>query len=392
MPTFPFPVLLAGGASSRLWPVSDHTRPKWDLRLFGPRTLLQEAWRRARAVAPARNVRIVAGRAHAARIRAALPGLPTENLLVEPEARDTAGALAYAAGEVLRRAPRGVILVLPGDHVIEPLERFAVCARTAARVAEREQALVTFGIEPRGPATCYGYVQRGEPLAPANDEAAAPRAYRVRSFKEKPDLATAEAYLRSGEYYWNGGIFAFPLPALLAEMDARLPAHAALARALAAARTRSAWGRIARAGYAGLPKTSIDFGILEHARNVATVAADFAWDDIGSWSAVGAHLPRHGADRNAAGPGVELDAVDARENVVVAPGMRVALVGVSGLAVVRDGARLLICRLDQDQRVKEIAQRAGAKAQASPASSPSRRPPRSRVSPKRKAGQSRGRR
>ena len=352
------PVILAGGASSRLWPVSDADRPKWDLRLFGPRTLLQEAWRRARSVAKASQCLVVAGSAHARRIRASLPELPRENLLVEPAARDTAGALAYAAGVLLRTHPRGVILVLPGDHVIDPLARFSVCARTAAEVAERDGALVTFGIVPRAPATCYGYVRRGAPLAAP--EKSAPHAYRVREFKEKPDAATAQAYVESGEYYWNGGIFAFPIAALLAEMETHLPEHAALAKELAGAGNRKSRERCLGARFPRLPKVSIDFGVMEHARNVATIAADFNWDDIGSWTAVGAHLELR--EENAAGPGVELLALDAQQNVVVAPGKQVALIGVSGLAVIQDGARLLVCRLDQDQRVKEVSQRAQAGA------------------------------
>lgn len=356
------PVILAGGASARLWPVSDTNRPKWDLRLFGQRTLLQEAWRRARAVARAPQCLVVAGSAHARRIRASLPELPRENLLVEPAARDTAGALAYAAGVLLRARPRGVLLVLPGDHVIEPLERFVRCARTAARVAEHEGALVTFGIQPRAPATCYGYVRRGAPLETAR--AGEPRAFRVRAFKEKPDAATAQAYLASGEYYWNGGIFAFPIAALLAELEAHLPEHAALAKALAVAGSRQARTRCLRARFPRLPKVSIDFGVMEHARNVATIAADFNWDDIGSWTAVGAHLERR--EENACGPAVDLRAIDSSKNVVVAPGKQVALIGVSGLAVVQDGQRLLVCRLDQDQRVKEVAQRAGTRRRQKP--------------------------
>lgn len=352
-----YPVILAGGASSRLWPASDQKRPKWDLHIFGECTLLQETWQRARAIAPAKQCLIVAGKAHATRIRASLNDLPKSNLLIEPEGRDTAGAVAYAAGRILQDAPDGVLLVLPGDHVISPLERFVRCARAAANVATREGALVTFGIVPRSPATGYGYVHRGDALEDPQAPPGEPVAFLVRAFKEKPDRATAEAYVNSAEYFWNGGIFAFPMPHLMQELEEHLPAHAAMALELAQCKGAAAkrWSASAAAHFPKLPKISIDFGIMEKARKVATVAADFEWDDIGSWTAVGDHLPK--AAGNAAGPGVKLEAIEAQGNVVIAPGRKVALIGVQGLAVVDDPAGLLICRLDQDQLVKQIAQK-----------------------------------
>lgn len=350
-----FPVIMAGGASSRLWPASDQQRPKWDLHLFGECTLLQEAWKRAVQVAPASRCLIVAGQDHADRIRTSIPDLPAANLLIEPEGRDTAGAVAYAAGRVLQEALDGVMLILPGDHVIAPLERFARCAHAAAQVAMREGALVTFGIVPRAASTAYGYVHRGEPLEAASPAPDEPLAFLVRSFKEKPDRATAERYLRSAEYFWNGGIFAFPIALLMQEFKTHLPGHVSMALALEKARTPSAWKACAAEHFPKLDKISIDFGIMEKARKVATIAADFEWDDIGSWTAVGDHLPKHTG--NAAGPGVTLETIEAQGNVVIAPGRRVALIGVQGLAVVDDPAGLLICRLDQDQLVKQISQK-----------------------------------
>ncbi|MCW8131414.1 MAG: mannose-1-phosphate guanylyltransferase [Planctomycetota bacterium] len=346
---------MAGGASSRLWPASDPLRPKWDLHLFGECTLLQAAWARARKVAPAPHCLVVAGRAHAERIRASLPDLPPQNLLIEPEGRDTSGAVAYAAGRVLQKGLDGVMLILPGDHVISPVERFARCALAAGHVAVREAALVTFGIVPRAPATAYGYVHRGDPLEPASKAKDEPLVFLVRSFKEKPDRATAERYVRSAEYFWNGGIFAFPMALLMQEMESHLPGHAAMALALSKARSAAAWKACAAEHFPKLEKISIDFGIMEKARKVATVAADFEWDDIGSWTAVGDHLPKQTG--NAAGPGVTLETIESQGNVVIAPGRRVALIGVQGIAVIDDPAGLLICRLDQDQLVKQVSQK-----------------------------------
>jgi mannose-1-phosphate guanylyltransferase len=360
-----FPVILAGGASSRLWPASDRQTPKWDLRLFSnpaegqkPFSLLEGAWQRARAVAAASDCFVVAGTAQAALIRASLPELPGENLLIEPEPRDTAGAVAYAAAGILRSVggradPSQVMFVLPGDHVISPLDRFAQCALSGARVAVESGALVTFGIVPRSPAVQYGYIQRGAEIKLAGDGG---KAFRVLKFREKPDRATAEAYVASGEYYWNGGIFLWQVPVLLAEFDRQLPDHARMARDLSGAGA-SRWDEASREYFAKLRKVSIDFGIMEGAQSVATVQGDFFWDDIGSWSAVAAHLPKE--DGNAVGPGTRVLQVDAHNNVVFAPGKRVSLIGVEGLAVVERDGEILICRLDRDQDVKKISEQAG---------------------------------
>lgn len=355
-----FPVILAGGASSRLWPASGPTRPKWDLPLFGGRTLLARAWERALAVAPAGQCFVVAGKEHRETIAKRLPDLPAENLLIEPMPRDTSGAVAFAAGHLLARDANAVMLVLPGDHLIEPVERFAVCARAAAKAAAQQGVLVTFGIVPRSPATCYGYVHRGEKLAIREAGEKAPPIFRVQSFKEKPDRATAEQYLKAGDYYWNGGIFAWTLKTLAGEFQQHLPGHAELAAALAAAPDAEARGKAARERFEALQKTSIDYGIMERAAKagkVATVAADFAWDDVGSWTAVAAQMPEQ--EGNRAMPCTRVEAVQAKNNVVLAPGRRVGLVGVEGLAVVDDGEGLLVCKLEKDQDVKQIAQRSG---------------------------------
>ncbi|MCY3020438.1 MAG: sugar phosphate nucleotidyltransferase [Planctomycetota bacterium] len=382
------PVIMAGGASSRLWPASDRQKPKWNLRLFGTRSLLEQAWQRARAVAPAADCYVVAGVAQAALARRSLRELPARNLLVEPLPRDTAGAIALAAGAISRRvaadiSPRStrrpqirtqttapvscsscsswfnpVMLVLPGDHIIQPLSRFKECVLAGARAAKEQDTLVTFGILPRRPATAYGYVQCGPEIRLAGAKRGAPRVYQALGFREKPDLRTARRYVASGHHYWNGGIFLWTLAALTAEFERQLPGHAAFIRALAACprggRGERALQATVRRAFPALRKISVDFGIMEHARRVATVAADFAWDDIGSWSAVAEHLDR--TTGNAIGPGTDVIAVGARSNVVLAPGKRVALVGVEGLAVVDSDGCILVCRLDRDQDVKKASE------------------------------------
>jgi mannose-1-phosphate guanylyltransferase len=376
-----FPVILAGGASSRLWPASGRDKPKWDLRLFGPKdrsgktqSMLEGAWERARAVAPASDCFVVSGGPQAELIRKCLPDLPAENLLVEPEPRDTSGAVAYAAGGILKKvksAPKSekhVMFVLPGDHIIQPVARFAQCAQAGARAAVELDSLVTFGIVPRKPATGYGYIHRGDGVSLAGAPAGSPAVYRVKEFREKPDAQTAQQYVASGEYFWNGGIFLWQLSTLMSEMQKQIPGHAEMASALAASANAAAWDSEARRCFPTLKKISIDFGIMEHARSVATVAADFDWDDIGSWGAVAEHL---GANvENAVEASTQLINIDARGNLVFAPGKRVALVGVEGLAVIEADGQILICRLDRDQDVKKVSESAGKMDKPSGRNSP----------------------
>ncbi len=366
-----FPVILAGGASSRLWPASNRERPKWDLRLFKApgaaqaQSLLEGAWERARSVAPAVQCIVCCGAEQAPLVRVSLPELPAENLLVEPMPRDTSGAVAFAAGAILKRlgtphtalSTGAQMFVLPGDHVISPVARFAECALAGARAAEQLDALTTFGIVPRDPSVAYGYVHRGEEVASHSSDANTPRVFRVKEFKEKPVLATAQRYVASGEYYWNGGIFIWKLSTLMKEFDRQLPGHAALARMLAQTGGAAEWDAAAREHFPALKKISIDFGIMEKAESVATVASDFNWDDIGSWSAVAPYMDKDAG--NAQGPETRILAVDSAKNLVFAPGKRVALVGVENLAVVVSGDDILICPLARDQDVKKVSEAAG---------------------------------
>jgi len=367
-----FPVILAGGASTRLWPASGREKPKWDLRLFGSadstgkaNNLLESAWERAQAVAAPADCYVVTGVAQARLVQASLPELPRENLLVEPEPRDTAGAVAFAAGAIMKKIRQSgagaagqpaVMLVLPGDHVIRPISRFITCAFTGAQAAAELGTLVTFGVVPRSPSTALGYIHRGPEAVLKQPLADGPQLYRVLQFREKPDKAVAAQYVSGGEYYWNSGIFMWTLEVLVREMERQLPEHAAMARALSEA---EAFGGVVQQHYPGLKKTSIDFGIMEHAQAVTMVAADFLWDDIGSWSAVAGHLDRR--MDNVLGPDTNLITVDAKGNFVFAPGKRVALIGVEGLAVFESENEILVCRLERDQDVRKASEEASKK-------------------------------
>jgi mannose-1-phosphate guanylyltransferase len=375
-----YPTILVGGASSRMWPASGPNRPKWALRLFAGKTLLEGAWERACACAPLENCLVVTNRNQAALVRRCLPDLPPENLLEEPEVRDTSGAVAFATGKVLSRNPAGVMLVLPGDHLISPLDAFVRCVAIGVEAATVPGRMVTLGIQPRAPATCYGYIHRGAPLATDKPVIAAgrssePRLYRVLEFREKPDAATAERYLASGAYDWNGGIFLWRADALRDEMKRQMPEHARMIDALTKCQSSADWDACSQKFYSNLTRKSLDYGVMENARDVAVVSATFVWDDIGSWSAVRDHLPRVAAMRmddesdseatsesNAAPDDTKVLARHAHGNIVWAPGRVVSLIGVENLAVIDGPDGLLVCNLAQDQEVRNVCRLAGGES------------------------------
>jgi len=343
-------VIMVGGTGTRLWPASRAARPKQTMKIAKDESLLAGTYSRAKALAGER-VLVVATARLGELIRRELPTLPDGALVVEPEGRDTAACVCLAALHVSRRDPSGVMIVMPTDHIVEPVERFLAVARTAAAVAERERCLVTVGVPPRCPSTAYGYVRRGEPIAGEYERPV----FRVAEFREKPDEPTAKEYIASGEYLWNSGVFAWRADVILEELARYLPRHhRRLVEASASFGGPCECDSLARA-YAGIPRVSIDYGVLERAEKVAVVEADFHWDDVGSWTALAAHLP-HDAHGNAVRG--ELVGIDVADCVVVAPeGKLVAAVGVQGYVIVDTPDVILVCPRSRDQDVKKIVEK-----------------------------------
>ena len=215
-----YAVIMVGGAGTRLWPVSRRSRPKQMMKIASKESLLDATFARAKALAED-NVLVVATSGLADVIREDLPDLREEQLVLEPEGRDTAACIGLAAVHVMRRDPEAVMVVMPADHLIRPAEAFVAAARTAAEVAGRERCLVTIGVVPRSPATGYGYIHRGERIEGGFE----PAAFRVAEFREKPDEQTAKRYVDSGEYYWNSGIFAWRADVILEVMAKQVPEH-----------------------------------------------------------------------------------------------------------------------------------------------------------------------
>lgn len=326
-------VLLAGGGGTRFWPWSTAGRPKPFLDLTGDGPLLELAWRRARRLAPASRIWAVAPRTLAGAVRRALPSLPVGNLIVEPQARDTAPAIGLACVTIARRDPDAVVAILPTDHVVRDLPAFVRAVAVAGTEARRGK-LVCLGIRADRPATGFGYLRCATPPRPG-------RASAVAAFVEKPSLARARRFVASGRYLWNGGMFVARAARLLDELGRHAPATLAAVVATAAGRS-DAWERSER--------RSLDHAVMEKAKDVAVVPLDAGWDDVGTWDAA-ARL-REGRPRRQT-PHVR---IDSEGSEVFDTSGRVVLLGVPGIVVARSGRDLLVVARDRSERVREVGE------------------------------------
>jgi mannose-1-phosphate guanylyltransferase len=348
------PVILSGGAGTRLWPLSRPERPKQLLALTGPETMLQMTLRRAADPALFGPPILVASAAHAGEIEAQLAqiGASAAALILEPHPRNTAPAIALAA---LSAAADTVLLVMPSDHVVRDGHAFRAAVE-AARPLAADGWLVTFGIAPDRAETGYGYIRRGELLSPSS--------FRVDRFVEKPDLAAAQAYLADGRHDWNGGIFAMRANAYLEALDEHAPNILAACRAAMAGAVRDG-PRLSpeAASFAASPSQSIDYAVMEKAERVAVVPVDMGWSDVGSWEALHQLQPKDERGNAAVGDVLVIDSDDC---LVQSDGPRVVAIGVRDLVIVATGDTVLVVPREQSQRVKEAVEALKARGRGAP--------------------------
>ncbi|MCD5407906.1 bifunctional phosphoglucose/phosphomannose isomerase [Candidatus Bipolaricaulota bacterium] len=344
-----YAVIMAGGKGERLWPASTPARPKPFLPLAEGKTLIQATYDRVVPLTGRARMYVIAERRLAEPIRVLL-GLPPEQVLTEPQGRNTAPAIGLAALVLALQDPEAIMMVLPADHLIGDEEEFRNTLSLGVEAA-RAGYLVTLGIEPTYPATGYGYIQRGEPLPEFPQ-----RAFRVRRFTEKPDGATAEGFLSEGGYYWNAGIFLWRAARILEEIDRFLPRLSAALQRLRPLWGSAAWEGTLREVWDQVEEISIDYGVMERAERVAVIPASFDWHDLGDWQGVWEVLPKD--ERGLAAQGEHLAEDTGRTLVWGLPGKPVATLGVSGLAIVDTPEALLVADLARTQEVRALARRA----------------------------------
>jgi mannose-1-phosphate guanylyltransferase len=358
-------IIMAGGAGSRLWPRSRTQTPKQLLDLLSPNSLLQETVNRLRPLMPLENIVLVTGEQHAAAARDQLPDLPPANILAEPAARGTAPAIGLGLIYIARlAAERGegdpVIGSFHADHVITDVPEFQAVVRDAATLAA-EGCIVTLGITPSHPHTGYGYIERGDPLPYSG----AHSAYRVVRFVEKPPRATAEAYLATGHYSWNSGMFLWQLSTIMDEYATHQPQLYQQLQTIAEAAANPDYAATLARIWTDIRTETIDVGIAEQSAHMAVIPADFGWSDIGDWSVVADLLAAQQANpqQNAVvGHHIGLDTHNSLVYSTVA-GKLIATVGVNNLLIVDTGDALLICDRARNQDVKKVVEQLRAEKQ-----------------------------
>jgi mannose-1-phosphate guanylyltransferase len=338
-------VILAGGRGTRFWPRSRTRTPKQLLPVVGDLSLLQQTVRRVRDLIPPERVWVITSELLRVKVRKQLPDTPAAQIIAEPEGRNTAPAIALAAALIAQSNPDAVMAVLPSDHLILDEASYLDVLESASSAASGDK-LIVLGIQPRYAETGYGYIE-----FPKDTQAGSTHPVEVRSFREKPEQPLAEEFFEAGNFYWNSGQFLWRTSTILKAVEEHLPKTHAAVTGLPKLASRGFQAALAKA-YPETDKTSIDYGILEKAANIAGFACkDFGWNDVGSWEAVYQLAPKDAAG-NAAATAVEL--LDASGNYVNAPGKFVALVDVHNLIVVDTKDALLVCPRAEAQKVSAL--------------------------------------
>ncbi|MCY0879590.1 MAG: mannose-1-phosphate guanylyltransferase [Firmicutes bacterium] len=334
-------VILAGGRGERFWPLSRVMHPKQFLTLVGDKSMLATTRDRVAPLINDEHTFVVTGVDYVDKVSMNLPGVPKSQILGEPRGLNTAPSIAWAAQLIAARDPQAVLLVLPSDHVIQNSERFLALADRALTLAETHGGFYTFGIIPTHPETGYGYIER------KGTAFGQPDVLEVARFVEKPPREVAEEMVRSGRYFWNSGMFVFPVQELLEAVREFLPELYHGMVALAENPDR------ADAIFRELPAVSIDHGIMEKARAVYVLPADIGWDDVGTFAALARLLPRNGEQNAAHGYAIFVES----ENVTaISDGPLISFVGVKDLYVVATQDAVLILSPDKSQDVRKVVQ------------------------------------
>ncbi|MCD6194107.1 MAG: hypothetical protein B5M54_07230 [Candidatus Aminicenantes bacterium 4484_214] len=342
-----YAVIMAGGQGTRFWPFSRRAQPKQFLPIISDKTMLEETIARVQPLVPPSRILTVANQEQTNQIRRLCPELSEENLLVEPQGKNTAPSLLLATATVYLRHPQAIVAALPADHLIADVERFQNKLIAAAAAARQTGHLITFGIPPTFPATGYGYIQfKQPPLYKIQGESF----YEVAQFKEKPDLETALQFLQAGHFFWNSGMFIWQAETFARELAEAAPEMYNYWEQIILALQSEDFSKIA-AIFEEIPAISIDYALMEKASRVLMTRGDFGWSDVGSWSSLLEVWPADEQGNAVRGKGLLLESSGC---LLFSPHKFVALIGVKDLVVIDTPDALLICHKEQDQKVREV--------------------------------------
>lgn len=341
---------MAGGIGSRFWPLSKVSRPKQFLDILGTgRSLLQATYDRFREIILPENIIIVTNSIYRDFVFEQLPELSPGQVLLEPMRKNTAPCIAYASYKIKLMNPNAVFVVSPADHLILKQDVFLNEIREALEVASSENVLLTLGIKPNRPETGYGYIQANTKKLPGRPD----NLRKVKTFTEKPDMELARVFFESGEFYWNSGIFIWSLESILAAFKQYLPEVDSLFASGIDVYNTEAEEKFITEVYSTCKNISVDYGIMEKAEEVYVFFADFGWSDLGSWGSLYENSSKNDDSNMIAGDNVFTYGV--KNSVInVPPEKIVVLQGLEGYIVVESGNILLVCRMEDEQRIKQF--------------------------------------
>ncbi len=344
-----YAVIMAGGRGTRFWPRSRERKPKHLLDIVSNRTIVQETVDRIKLLIEPANILIVTGKKHARELIRQLPEIPAKNIIIEPVGKNTAACIGLAALHIQKRVHDAVMVVLPSDHAIGDASEYLAIISAAAKVADQKEGLVTIGIKPTGPETGFGYIEQGQLSANVNDK----KVFRVKSNREKPDLAKAREFVQSGKFYWNSGMFIWKASIIMKEIERCLPdLYKGLMKIKEVLGTTKEAAILPKV-YKGLASISIDYGVMEKADNAFMLSGDFGWSDVGSWDALWEISAKDNQGNALIGGGSAIF-TDTEGALVYSPKKLVALVGVKDLIIVETADALLICKKGRSQDVKKV--------------------------------------
>lgn len=344
-----YAVIMAGGRGTRFWPLSREKKPKHLLNITGKRSIIQQTVDRIKSYIREEDIYVVTVASHAEDLAAQLPNLPCENIIVEPVGRNTAPCIGLVSLYLKKKNPHETMVVLPADHLITDEKIFIETISAAAEMAKRTASLITIGITPTCPETGYGYVEKGKTVSTVKGR----DIYGVESFREKPDIETAKAFFRDGNFSWNSGMFVWKVSTILEEIERFLPdLYKALLRmedAIGSSREKEIIDEV----YRSVTPISIDYGVMEKADNVMLIKGNFGWSDIGSWDALWEILDKDTDENAVMGNHIS---VESSKNLVYSPDKLVTLIGVKDIILVETKDSIMVCKRGASQDVKKAVE------------------------------------
>ncbi|MCA1293928.1 mannose-1-phosphate guanylyltransferase [Paenibacillus sp. alder61] len=340
-------LILAGGKGERFWPKSRTNLPKQFLNISGSKSMIQQTVDRLKRFIPIEQVFIITNESYAELIKAQIPDLSPENIIIEPVGRNTAPCVGLASIIIEEKYPDSSMIVLPSDHIIKNEEEFVSILKAAVAISQQSESLVTLGITPTYPETGYGYIESTSNRVEILNHSA----YQVNKFVEKPDEETAKSYISAGNFYWNSGIFIWRVKVIREYIRVLMPEMHSLLEAMKSLFKSNSRIEVIRSEFPKMPDQSIDYGIMEKVTDIYVIPCVLGWDDAGSWTA----LERiNDLDENGNAINGNILSIDTKRCIIESNGKLIATLGVEDLIIVETDDVTLICRKDKAQEVKNL--------------------------------------